>query len=148
MAFGLKMDRFLYMVAGLGVVLAGCSTGFTPADDAAIRGVMAAQERAWDRGDIDGFMQGYGDSICFVGRNDLNCGKAEVTAHYKKTYPDKAAMGDLAFGITEILQAGGDHAWLTGNWKLERSADTVGGGFSLLWERQQDGWRIIRDHTY
>lgn len=120
---------------------------FEPADETAIRQVMADQEKAWDAGDIDGFMKGYADSLCYIGRKGLTCGKAEVTANYKKAYPDSASMGDLTFGVTELLPISGDDAWLTGTWKLV-GKDTASGGFTLLWERKAEGWRIIRDHSY
>ncbi len=153
----------LYMVCGL--FMLACTApeppprAFTSADDTAIREVMADQERAWDRGDIPGFMEGYADSICFISLKGKSCGKAAVTAHYVKTYPDKAAMGDLSFGQLEILGAGANNAWATGTWKLVRAADTLGGGFSLFWQRMPQGrlregasatarWRIVRDHTY
>lgn len=126
----------------------GCGNRFSPADEAAIRGVMADQEAKWDQGDIPGFMAGYADSVCFIGVTSRTCGKAEVTARYVKRYPDKATMGDLFFDGLEVVPAGEDHAWVTGQWHLYRQADTVGGGFSLLWMRTAEGWRILRDHTY
>lgn len=115
---------------------------------AAIHVVMAAQEAAWDRGDIDGFMEGYAPDICFIGAEGSTCGRDSVTARYKRRYADRAAMGDLHFGRLEVVQAGPDHAWCTGTWRLERSRDTLGGGFSLLWRRDGAAWRILRDHTY
>lgn len=126
----------------------GCGRTFTPADEAAIHRVMDDQEQAWDRGDIPGFMEGYADSVCFIGKNGRTCGKAAVTANYQRSYPDRAAMGDLTFDRLEVLPAGADHAWCTGRWRLVRAVDTLGGGFSLFWEREAQGWRILRDHTY
>ncbi len=113
-----------------------------------IRSAMAEQEHAWDNGDIPAFMRHYSDTICFIGHGSRTCGREAVTANYLKTYPDKAAMGDLSFGIDEVLPTGNSHAWVTGTWKLYRTADTIGGGFSLLWVKEQAGWRIARDHTY
>lgn len=121
---------------------------FTPDDAAAIRAVMAAQEMAWDRADIEGFMQGYADTVCFLSPRGRTCGRTEVTANYKRSYPDASAMGDLSFGIGEVVPAGADHAWMTGTWRLVRSRDTLSGAFSLLWVKQAQGWRIARDHTY
>ena len=109
---------------------------------------MAAQEAAWDRGDIRGFMRGYAEDICFIGKKGRTCGKEAVTLNYEKNYPDRAAMGDLRFVLHEVVPAGADHAWVTGTWELFRTADTLGGGFSLLWRKDTDGWHIIRDHTY
>lgn len=109
---------------------------------------MLEQETAWDRGDIPGFMNGYADSVCFITLGSRMCGKAEVTTRYLARYPDKDAMGDLTFTIDEVLLAGADHAWLTGTWSVARAADTLGGGFSLLWKMYGEDWLIVRDHTY
>lgn len=100
------------------------------------------------QGDIPAFMAGYADDICFIGMSGRTCGKEKVKANYQEHYPDRAAMGDLRFGIHEVVMAGTGHAWATGTWELIRTADTLGGGFSLLWRRDANGWRIIRDHTY
>ncbi|HRH36996.1 MAG TPA: hypothetical protein PK760_01545, partial [Flavobacteriales bacterium] len=91
----------------------GCAEEFTGVDELAIRAVMAEQEKAWDSGDIPGFMRGYADDVCFHSKRGLTCGKAEVTANYVKSYPDKAAMGDLSFGIGELVPAGAHNAWLS-----------------------------------
>jgi ketosteroid isomerase-like protein len=132
----------------IGLLFLSFAPGFSPADEKAIRQVMDAQEKAWDRGDIPGFMEGYSDSVCFISKRGKTCGKAAVTANYVKSYPDKSAMGDLMFDQLEVLGAGADNAWCTGNWHLYREKDTIGGGFSLFWERTPKGWRILRDHTY
>jgi len=121
---------------------------FTKADELAIRAVMADQELAWDNADIDGFMRGYADTVCFLSPRGRTCGRDAVTANYKRSYPDASAMGDLAFDVGEVIPAGADHAWVTGAWQLARTGDTLAGGFSLLWVRQLQGWRIARDHTH
>lgn len=130
------------------LLLSACSTPFAPSDDAAIRAAMTEQASAWDRGDMEGYMRSYSDTVCFLSPRGRTCGRAEVTANYVKGYPDKEAMGDLEFGIEELLPVDADHVWLTGSWTLRRSADTLGGGFSLLWAREKDAWRIVRDHSY
>ncbi|MBK9760292.1 MAG: nuclear transport factor 2 family protein [Flavobacteriales bacterium] len=140
------MRCLLYMC--LFIAVASCQRAFLPTDEAAIRQVMADQEEAWDAGDIPGFMEGYADSVCFISPKKHTCGKAGVTANYLNSYPDKATMGDLFFDGLEVVPAGAEHAWVTGRWQLFRVADTLGGGFSLLWERDAEGWRILRDHTY
>jgi ketosteroid isomerase-like protein len=121
---------------------------FTNGDELAIRAVMAGQELAWDNADIDGFMEGYADTVCFLSPKGRTCGRDAVTANYKRSYPDASVMGDLAFDVVEVIPAGADHAWVTGAWQLARTADTLSGGFSLLWVRQHQGWRIVRDHTH
>jgi len=128
-------------------LLGSCQQPNFQEDEKAIRAVMDQQEADWDAGDVRAFMNGYADSVCFIGSNGMTCGREAVTANYVKNYPDKAAMGDLTFSDLEILPAGADHAWCTGRWKIVR-ADTVGGGFSLLWLHTPQGWRILRDHSY
>ncbi|MBL8002577.1 MAG: nuclear transport factor 2 family protein [Flavobacteriales bacterium] len=140
------MKQLLPILAAL-VLIAACGQPSFQADEQAIRAVMADQEKAWDAGDVRAFMDGYADSVCFIGSRGRTCGREAVTANYLKTYPDKAAMGDLSFTQLEVLPAGTDHAWCTGRWTISR-ADTVGGGFSLLWVRTAQGWRILRDHSY
>ncbi|MBL7951493.1 MAG: DUF4440 domain-containing protein [Flavobacteriales bacterium] len=130
------------------LLFAACGSNPTGEAEREIRQVMADQELAWDRGDIPAFMDGYADQVCFVSKKGITCGKQAVTANYLRSYPDKDAMGDLSFGIHEVVMAGDQYAWLTGTWRSVRSVDTLGGGFSLLWERTPEGWRILRDHTY
>ncbi|MEO7080859.1 MAG: DUF4440 domain-containing protein [Flavobacteriales bacterium] len=139
--------KFLSLVI-LFLLIACGSRQFKPADKEAIRAVMAKQEAAWNSGNIAGYMEGYSDSICFISTQERNCGKELVTARYERRYPDREAMGQLDFAGLEVLAAGSDHAWCTGAWRLIRSQDTLSGGFSLLWERTADGWKILRDQSY
>jgi ketosteroid isomerase-like protein len=127
--------------------LAACATG-ERFDEKGIRRVLMDQEAAWDRGDIHAFMAGYSDSVCFISTKGRTCGKEQVMRNYMRSYPDQAAMGDLDFSILEVSPAGPSHAWAAGFWRLHRAADTLDGGFSLLWQKQSDGWRILRDHSY
>ncbi|MFN3876420.1 MAG: YybH family protein, partial [Flavobacteriales bacterium] len=121
---------------------------FTSADAEAIRALMRQQAEAWSAGDLDGFMAPYADTICFHSPQGLTCGKQQVHDHYRRSYPDFAAMGRLRFDVHELIPAGAHHAWVTGAWALRRQADSLSGAFALLWVRGPEGWRIARDHTY
>ena len=129
-------------------LLFSCGERAVLSDHNTIRTVMAEQQNAWNAGDIKGFMSSYSDTICFISSKGTTCGKDGVTANYERSYPDQAAMGRLNFGINEVVPVGTENAWVTGTWALERTADTLGGGFSLLWAKEENGWRIVRDHTY
>lgn len=136
------------VVCGL-LAVPGCRAPGGNADaGAGIGAAMDAQVRAWNNGDIGGFMEAYADSACFITAKERTCGRALVTARYEKAYPDRAAMGRLEFTRLEVVPAGAGHAWCTGSWRLVRQGDTLSGGFSLLWRRMPEGWRILRDHTY
>jgi len=45
-------------------------------DDVTIRKVLDNQVKAWNKGDIEGFMQGYwkNDSLLFIGKTGINQG--------------------------------------------------------------------------
>lgn len=131
------------------LALLACGPTTTTPDRLAIEEVLQRQRSDWNAGDLLGFMDGYSDSVCFLSKKGRTCGKAQVTAQYIRSYPDSNAMGKLRFDDLEILPDG-DHAWCTGRWELVRGTkgDTLGGGFSLYWQRENGDWKILRDHTY
>ncbi len=139
---------FIFYLTACGPDHGKQTSPFTDADASAIRTVLAEQEVAWDRGDLPAFMEGYADTVCFIGARGMTCGRDAVLQNYVERYPDREAMGDLDFGISELVPAGDRHAWMTGTWRLVRTADTLSGGFTLLWVEGEEGWRIARDHSY
>ncbi len=114
-----------------------------------IRVVLDEQESAWNHGDIDAFMKGYwkSEQTKFVSGNGVNRGWQALLERYKKTYPDRKAMGALTFSDLEITMLGRDAAVAIGHWQLERENDRPGGWFSLVLRKLPEGWRIIQDHT-
>jgi hypothetical protein len=64
-------------------------------DRTAITEVLAAQQAAWNKGDIEAFLQGYWRSpeLTFSGSNGITRGWDGVLARYKQAYPDRATMG-------------------------------------------------------
>jgi ketosteroid isomerase-like protein len=118
-------------------------------DDAAIRAVMSAQSAAWNRGDIDGFMDGYDRSNAteFVSGDKLTRGWQTVRDRYRKKYDSREKMGTLTFSELKITPLGTDAALVLGRWTLVRKADKPHGIFTLLFRRTPAGWRITHDHT-
>jgi uncharacterized protein (TIGR02246 family) len=123
--------------------------GIRQLDRAAIFGVLTAQQDAWNRGDVDAFLQGYWHSaeLTFSGTGGIARGWDKVLARYKEHYPDRGAMGQLEFSALEFRFLGSDAALVLGHWHLKRQKGSVGGVFSLVFERFPEGWRIIHDHT-
>jgi len=119
------------------------------ADQAAIRGVLEAQQAAWNRGNLERFVAGYWQSpeLTFSGSDGVERGYDGVLSRYKKSYPDRAAMGLLDFSDLEFRFLGKDAALVLGRWHLRREKDELGGVFSLIWQRFPEGWKIIHDHT-
>lgn len=115
----------------------------------AIRGLLRQQVEAWNRGDIDAFMNGYARSekTTFVSGDDVHCGWSVVLQRYKSRYPDKARMGKLTFRDLEVQTLSSDAAVASGRWHLQRPNDTPHGRFTLILRRLPEGWRIVHDHT-
>ena len=116
---------------------------------AQIRSVLRAQQDAWNRGDIDAFMNGYARSrsTIFVSEDTVRRGWETVRARYRKKYSDRAKMGLLTFSDLEITTLGSDAAVALGRWKLKRAQDQPHGRFTLIFRRLPEGWRIVHDHT-
>jgi ketosteroid isomerase-like protein len=118
-------------------------------DRDAIRAILLAQQEAWNRGDVEAFLNGYWRSpdLTFSGTGGISRGWDGVLARYKKNYPDRNAMGQLDFSDLEFHFLGPDASLVLGHWHLKREKDDLGGVFSLVWQRFPEGWRIIHDHT-
>ena len=114
-----------------------------------IRAVIQAQQEAWNRGDIDRFMNGYARarSTIFVSEDSVTRGWETVRDRYRKKYTDRAKMGTLAFSDLEITLLSADSAVVIGRWKLKRPTDQPHGRFTLIFRHLPEGWRIVHDHT-
>jgi ketosteroid isomerase-like protein len=114
-----------------------------------IRSVLQAQQDAWNRGDIHGFMNGYARSAStvFISEDSLRRGWQNVRDRYKKKYSSRATMGILTFSDLEITLLSSDSAVASGRWKLKRTNDQPHGRFTLILRRLSEGWRIVHDHT-
>lgn len=118
-------------------------------DEKAVHNLLQTQTEAWNRGDIEGFMQTYwhSDSLLFVGKNGVVRGWQQTWDNYKKSYPDKAAMGNLSFDIIEVKKLSDDYYYITGKWMLQRAADAPSGHYTLLLRKINGAWKIISDHS-
>jgi ketosteroid isomerase-like protein len=116
---------------------------------AAVRAVLDAQVAAWNRGDIDAFMEGYWRSpeTVFISGDSVTRGWQTVLDRYRARYDSRDKMGTLSFLEIEIKALSRDAAVAFGRWQLKRAADTPHGRFTLVFRRTKDGWRIVHDHT-
>ena len=120
-------------------------------DELDIVKVLTAQERAWNRGDLESYATGYKDSpdLLFIGRQ-ISRGYGSLVEDYRKNYPNKEAMGQLAFSELEPHVLDEKFAVVLGKYHLERNKKSGGaadGIFSLVLEKTEKGWKIILDHT-
>jgi len=111
--------------------------------------IMEKQAADWSNGDLEEFMEGYwkSDSLGFMGLKGIRYGWQATLDSYKRGYPDLDAMGKLSFKYDQFKQMGDKNMFLAGQWKLERSKDTIGGYLTLVWEKIDGEWKVIFDHT-
>ena len=115
----------------------------------AIRAVLDAQAAAWNRGDIEAYMDGYDRSpdTEFVGGDTITRGWETVLDRYKQRYNTREKMGTLTFSDLEFTILGKDAALVLGRWRLKRTSDEPHGTFTLLFRKMKAGWKIVHDHT-
>ena len=85
-------------------LLLSATAGAQSNDETAIRQLLDKQTAAWNRGDIDRFMEGYweNDSLMFIGKSGVTYGWTNTLNNYKRGYPDTAAMGKLRFELLTV----------------------------------------------
>src|SRR6266446_7813768 len=148
------MRSLLYFVA-VGVIFVAQAASSAQSNkpdrtsEAAILAVLDAQRDAWNRGDIEGYMDGYDRSpdTVFVSGDRINRGWQTVLDRYKKSYDSREKMGVLTFSDVEITTLSKDAAAVLGRWRLKRANDEPHGTFTLLFRRTKTGWKIVHDHT-
>jgi hypothetical protein len=126
-----------------------CLSFSQTSDEKAIGKILDDQTKAWNKGDIDAFMQGYwkNDSLKFIGKNGITYGWTKTLNNYKRNYPDTAAMGKLLFDIISIKALSPEYYHVIGKWNLQRSIGNLSGYFTLLFRKIEGKWVIIADHS-
>lgn len=116
---------------------------------AIIHSIMTAQEEAWNRGDLEAFMEGYwkSDSLQFIGSRGINRGWQNTLDGYKKGYPTREAMGTLKFEILQSIPIENRAMLVTGKFLLTRTVGDLNGIFTLLFQVKDGRWVIVYDHT-
>lgn len=139
------MIRFLAM-AMLPLSLCGCGASQS---EHRIRGVLDAQVRAWNAGDIEGFMQGYwkSDELVFESPNAQTRGWQATLDRYRQRYPTREKMGHLQFSKLVVRSTGDETAEVTGRYVVKTVEGALTGSFILDMRRMNDQWVIVKDHT-
>jgi len=117
--------------------------------ETAVRQILSAQSAAWNKGDIESFMKGYwkSDSLLFIGKKGLTYGWTNTLNNYRKNYPGQKAMGRLQFTILAVKQLSAEYQEVVGKWHLEREEGDLEGHFTLLFQKINDEWLIVMDHS-
>ena len=120
-------------------------------DPAAVRRLLDAQVAAWNRGDLEGFMQSYwkSDSLTFYSGGNVSHGWQVTLDRYRKRYQSEGReMGTLVFDLHDVTLPARGQALVRGGWSLKLK-DGEPHGLFTLWLRwfPDGGWRVVHDHS-
>jgi uncharacterized protein (TIGR02246 family) len=128
-----------------------CATICTAQDSQAVRQVLANQQDAWNRHDLDTFMAGYWNSpeLTFFSGAKMMSGWQATIERYRKNYQSEGhEMGRLEFSELNIQMLSPEAAFVRGAWNLTMpGGKTPHGLFTLVFRKFPDGWKIVHDHT-
>ena len=144
----------IWSAAVLLVISIGCTTASnaTTGDPVAeVHGVWKKQVDAWNRGDLEGFMEGYWKSpdLVFFTNNAETRGWQQTLDNYRKAYQSgDRRMGTLDFPQLEFKQLGPTAVLARGRWRLKMpDGKELTGMTSVTFQKLPEGWRIIHDHS-
>ena len=115
-----------------------------------IQAVLDRQVAAWNRRDLEGFMDGYWKSpdLSFYSGGAKTSGWQSTIERYRNRYQSEGReMGELTFSDIEIELLGPRAAFVRGRWHLKMESTEVGGLFTLIFRKLSAGWKIVHDHT-
>jgi ketosteroid isomerase-like protein len=109
--------------------------------------IILAQENAWNKGDLDGYLSHYKDAPDTQAvLANLVRGIDNIRGAYKQNFPSKDSMGAIEDTDIEVKALGDNYALATGKYHLNRpkkSGGPIEGTFMELFEKTQAGWQII-----
>ncbi len=109
--------------------------------------IILAQEGAWNKGDLDGYLSHYKDAEDTQAvLANLVRGVDNIRSAYKQNFPNKDSMGSIEDTDIEVKALGDNFALATGKYHLNRpkkSGGAMEGTFMELFEKTQVGWQII-----
>jgi len=113
--------------------------------------MMQASAMAWNRGDLDAFVNYYepDTTTTYIGRNGIVRGRAAIRAVYAPRFAPGGVRDSLSFDNTEIDLLAPGVANVISWYRLMRGDSTTARGpTSLVMRHDADGqWRIVHDHS-
>ena len=113
--------------------------------------VLLAQQAAWNRGDLDGYLGRYKDAPdtqAILGAPIR--GLANIRSLFHVNFPNRDTMGTLEQSAVEVRELGDNFALATGRYQITRPRKFGGdgeGSFTELFEKTANGWLVIFSQT-
>ena len=111
--------------------------------------LMRTEEDAWNRGDIEAYVNLYapGDSTRMIYGSGATYGKDSILAFYKKYWP-KERMGQLTLTHDSIEKLSGKFYYVSGFFNVSYpTGKPVKGRFSGLVKKVKGKWYLYTDHS-
>lgn len=142
------MRRLLLLAA----VVVGCAPAAKPTPDPTpeLRALLDQSARAWNAGDLDGFMITYArdSATTFMTAQGPIYGYDTIRARYAPRFEPGAQRDSLRFTDLVVRPLDGKYAIATARYVLERGDSvTATGPFTVVLRHDEEGWRMIHDHT-
>ena len=118
-------------------------------DRQAIVKLMNDEQTAWNKGDIDAYVNLYapGDSTRMIYSSGVTRGKDSILAFYKKYWP-KEKMGQLTLQHDSIEKISNEYYYVSGFFTVNYpSGKAVKGRFSGLVKKIKGKWYLYTDHS-
>lgn len=153
-----SLTLFLVLLTIMLVMLAGsfllpAKVQASPEDEQAqVRKVLQEQVAAWNAGDLERFLETYwkNDALSFYSGGTITTGWEATRTRYRNRYQaDGKEMGTLTFWDSDVQMLASDAAMVRSRWKLtyKTSQEQPEGLFTLILRKQDQGWKIVHDHT-
>jgi len=128
-----------------------CPLALAQAATVSLRQILEDQTAAWNRGDLEGFMQAYWHSseMTFFSGNTISMGWEAALQRYREKYQAAGKeMGKLSFTDEKIETLAPDAALVTARWHLQVSdGKKLEGLTTVICRHFKEGWRIVHDHS-
>lgn len=153
----LRVPRLILTLLALLTVTAACAPApgaYEPPDpdvlQAAADSLLNESARAWNAGDLDGFVYWYrrGPETSFLGSSGLTHGWEAIRDRYAPGFEPGADRDSLRFEGLESRPLAPGLGLATARYVLyQADSVTATGVFTLILRDTPDGWRIIHDHS-
>jgi uncharacterized protein (TIGR02246 family) len=118
-------------------------------DEKAILEVMRQEERAWNSGNIEAYVDLYAphDSTRMIYSSGAVYGKDSILAFYKKYWP-KERMGQLTLDGERLERLSKDYYYVSGFFHVRYpDGKSINGRFSGLMKKMKGRWYLYTDHS-
>jgi len=134
-------------LVGTVLFLAGCSQ-VHPEPELLVVNALNEQADAWQRGNLDTFLQHYwaSDELTLFADGRAEEGSRAARTLYEPKVPAGNAAGRLVYDLIRVQPLAPDVILVTGRWQVDRGTDSQAGRFSRVFRRIDGRWVIAHEH--